>query len=309
MSDDVRDMRNVRILVNRRSGFVWSFEAVQRAFDTYWDTSERQLTYQFCQDPADGNTKARQAAEEGCDLLLVVGGDGTVSLTGAALIETQTALGVIPMGSGNGFARHFGIPLKPEQAARALAHGSIRCIDVGTCNDRPFLVTCSMAWDAAIVRSFEKSPVRGILPYLFAGVYELIDYRPQPVTLRFDDGEDLYVPDPLVLTVANLTQYGGGAMVSPEAEPDDGMLELVVARRQDLPFLLAKIHRFVGGSLAELPTVVHRQFRRMTVERKTAAHVQADGELLEASAKLVVAVKTRTLNVLVPAHHPSTRFK
>jgi diacylglycerol kinase family enzyme len=204
------------------------------------------------------------------------------------------------MGSGNGFARHFGIPLKPDEAARALARGRTRRIDVGTCNTRPFLVSCSMAWDATIVRTFDKSPVRGIVPYLFAGVYELFGYRPQEVTLRLDGGETLAVPDPLVLTVANLTQYGGGAVISPKAEPDDGLLELVVARRQDMPTFLANIHRLASGSVSQLPKVVHRQFRRMTVERQHAAHIQADGELHDAPARLELAVKEKALNVLVP---------
>ena len=299
-SNNVANLRNVRVLLNRRSGFTWSFEAVQNAFDTYWDTPDRQLTYQFCKDPVDGSLKAKRAVDDGCDLLLVVGGDGTVSSTAASLMETRTALGVIPMGSGNGFARHFGIPLKPEQAARILARGIVRQIDVGTCNDRPFLVTCSMAWDAALVRSFEKSPVRGILPYLFAGVYGLFEYKPQPVTLKLDDREELHFRDPFVLTVANLTQYGGGAVISPTAQPDDGMLELIVARRQDIPAFLANIHKLIGGSLSELPKVVYRQFHRMVVEREYPAHIQADGELLEAPARLVFSVNKKPLNVLVP---------
>lgn len=298
--EDTRKLRNVRVLVNRRSGFVWSFESVQRSFDKYWDTPGRQLTYQFCKNAADGRDKAKRAVDDGCDLLLVVGGDGTVSSTGAALIGTKSALGVVPMGSGNGFARHFGIPLKPADAARTLARGRVKRIDVGTCNGRPFLVSCSMAWDAAIVRSFDKSPVRGILPYVFAGTYELLGYQPQPVTLRFDDGETLDFPDPLVLTVANLTQYGGGAVISSKAEPDDGLLELVVARRQDITTLLANIHKFVGGSISALPSVLFRQFRRLTVEREHAGPAQIDGDLFDAPPRIEVEVKPKVLNVLIP---------
>jgi diacylglycerol kinase family enzyme len=213
---------------------------------------------------------------------------------------TPCALGVIPIGSGNGFARHFGIPLKTADAARALAQGRIERIDVGTVNDHPFFVSCSMAWDAALVRSFERSPVRGFLPYLFAGVYEFFGYRPQPVAIELDGGETLRIPDPLILTVANLTQYGGGTVISPTARPDDGLLELVAVRRQDLPTLLANIRKLVGGSISGLPKVLHHQFRRMTVEREHAAQIQADGELVDAPARVEVAVKPRALNVLVP---------
>ena len=293
--------RKVRILVNRRSGSAWSFNAIQEAFDLYWDTPENDLSYQFCRDPEDGRIKARRAVEQGFDVLLVVGGDGTVSTTGSALIGAETALGVVPMGSGNGFARHFGIPLKPENAARALANAQVKRIDVGMVNDTPFLVTCSMAWDAAIVKSFERSPVRGILPYVFAGVYEFLGYEPQEITAELDSGEVLVFPDPVVFTIANLTQYGGGAVISRDAEPDDGMLDLVVARKQDVPVLAANIHRLLNGAIAEMPRVVYRRFRSLTATRANATQIQIDGELVDAPQELRVIATPQCLDVLVPS--------
>jgi len=279
---------------------MWSFNAVQEAFDRYWDTGGNDLSYQFCRDPEDGRLKARRAAEQGFDILLVVGGDGTVNTTASELVNTSTVLGVIPMGSGNGFARHFGIPLKPEEAAQTLATADVHRIDVGMVNSRPFLVTCSMAWDAALVKSFERSPVRGVLPYVFAGVYEFLGYRPQEITAELDSGEVLTFPDPVVFTIANLTQYGGGAVISGDAQPDDGMLDLVVARRQDLPVLVANIHRLLKGSIAELPRVVFRRFRSLTATRANAAEIQIDGELVDAPRELHVEVGPRCLSVLVP---------
>lgn len=293
--------QKVRILVNKKSGLLWSFEAIQRTFDRYWDTPGNDLSYQFCRDPEDGRAKARLAAEQGFDILLVVGGDGTVSTAGSALIGSDTALGVIPMGSGNGFARHFGIPLKPEDAARVLAQGSIRSIDVGTVNDRPFLVTCSMAWDAAIVRSFEKSPMRGVLPYVFAGVYEFLEYDPQPITATLDSEEVLEFPDPLVFTVANLTQYGGGAVIAPNAKHDDGRLDLVVARHQDIPVLFGNIMKLFKGAIHEIPAVIYRRFSSMSIKRGHAAPIQIDGELVDADQEFQIGVASSALKVIVPA--------
>lgn len=292
--------RKVRILVNRHSGFMWSFKAVQAAFDRYWDTAGNDLSYQFCHSPEDGRLKARRAVEQGFDILLVVGGDGTVNTTASELVNTSTVLGVIPMGSGNGFARHFGIPLRPEEAARTLATAGMHSIDVGMVNEKPFLVTCSMAWDAALVKSFERSPVRGILPYVFAGVYEFLGYDPQKITVELDSGEVLTFPDPVVFTIANLTQYGGGAVIATDAQPDDGMLDLVVARKQDVPVLAANIHRLLNGSIAELPRVVCRRFRSLTATRANATQIQVDGELTDAPQTLSVRAIPRCLNVLVP---------
>lgn len=152
--------------------------AIYRALEQGWDLPSLDLTLQISQTAEDGRAKVRRAVEEGVDTVLVVGGDGMVSTMGAVLVGSDVALGVVPAGSGNGFARHFGIPLEPAKAIRALARAERRRIDVGTVNERPFFVTCGMAWDAALARSFAKSPFRGVLPYVFSGAYELLGYVP-----------------------------------------------------------------------------------------------------------------------------------
>lgn len=297
--------RKVRVLANRKSGKRWSFDAVQRAFAQHWEKPGVSLTYQFCLSRADGLQKAKAAIEDGVDLLIVVGGDGTVNTIGSVLVGSQVTMGVVPVGSGNGFARHFGIPLYPAMAVEALSNARTATIDVGLINNRPFLVTCSMAWDASLVRTFEKSPVRGILPYVFAAVYEFLDYQPQALTVELDSGERISVPDPLVATVANLTQYGGGAVIAPQAKPDDGQLELVLVRRDDIPLLIGNIPRLINGSVADIPEFVFRRFRSLVAHRAAAAPIQVDGELLDAPADVRVDVRHNAIRVLVPQFQPA----
>jgi diacylglycerol kinase (ATP) len=292
--------RRVLVLANPKSGLSWSFNQMRRAMDTWWDVPGTDLCYQFCQNPEDGLAKTRRAVERGTDIVLVVGGDGTVSTVGRALIGTDAALGMIPAGSGNGFARHFGIPLTPAHAARTLAQATVRQIDVGLADETPFLVTCSMAWDAAIARSFARSRIRGILPYAFAGVQGFFEYQPQDISVELDSVEQITFPSPVVFTVANLSQYGGGAKIAPRARPDDGRLELVVALRQDMPRLMANIHRLFDGSINAVPEVISRTFRSMRVRRAHASAIQIDGELVEAGREVAVRVLPRALKVLVP---------
>lgn len=293
-------MRRVLVLVNPKSGVPRSFATLRRALDSHWEREGIELFYQFSQSKADGIAKAQRAVAEGVDVILAAGGDGTISTIGRVLVGTRVALGAIPLGSGNGFARHFGIPLSVERAVAALASGSVQPIDVGMVDGTPSLVTCSMAWDAAFVRSFEKSPVRGVLPYLFAGVQEFFEYRVQPMTVQLDDDPPITFEDPVVLTVANLTQYGGGALIAPQAKADDGFLELVVVSRRDLPWVLAQLYRLFDGSLTDVPGVVYRRFRSLTVEREHCEAIQIDGELVEAGRTIRVAVRPGSLNVLVP---------
>ena len=293
-------LRRVRVLVNPKSGLGFSF-------DSFWGIVEEQfgpfgadVSYQFSRDVADGRRKAEGAVRDGVDALIVVGGDGMVNSIGSTLVGTPVALGVVPTGSGNGFARHFGIPLDLPGAVRALARSRRRAIDVGAANGRPFFVTCSLAWDAAIVRGFEAFPFRGIVPYVFAAASELIAYEPQPFEVALDGEPAQVFADPVIFTLANLTQYGGGAQIAPQARSDDGQMEMVVVLRQDLPLVLVNVARLFNGTLDRLPQVLTRRFRTLTVRRRRATPIQLDGELVEAGAEVEIRLLPQTLSVLVP---------
>ncbi len=163
--DTMSGLRKIRLLVNPRSGLRVGGSAMLRHAQEVWDGEGRELTIQFSRSAEDGKAKALRAIEEGADTILVAGGDGMVNSIGSALVGTHVALGVIPTGSGNGFARHFEIPLQPRAAAEALLHGRRTHVDVGVANGRPFFVTCSMAWDAAIARTFSVGErARSITP-------------------------------------------------------------------------------------------------------------------------------------------------
>ena len=293
------DPRRVRVLVNPKSGLGTSFDVLREAVETHFGRTA-DVAYQFSRDAADGRRKAERAVRDGVDVVLVAGGDGLVNSIGGALVGTSVALGVIPTGSGNGFARHFGIPLDAAGAVAALARARRRAIDVGTANGRPFFVTCSLAWDAAIARRFAAFPFRGIAPYVFAAAAELITYAPQPIHAVLDGAPAQVFSDPILFTVANLTQYGGGAQIAPKARPDDGLMELVVALRPDLPLLLINIARLFNGTLDELPQVATRRFRQMDLHRIRATPIQLDGELVETGRDVQIRLLPQALVVLVP---------
>lgn len=292
--------RRVRVLFNPKSGIGTSLEDVRYALQRDWDVAEVDLTYQVSLSKEDGLEKARRALEDGVDTIVVIGGDGMINSIGSVLIGTDTALAVVPTGSGNGFARHFDIPLEMQKAAKALVNGHRLPIDVGFVDGHPFFITCSLAWDADLVRGFEESPVRGILPYVFAGIYHWFTYQPQDVQLNLD-GEELTLSKPMLLTVANLTQYGGGARIAPNAKPDDGLLELIsAAKPEPIPFV-REAHKLFDGSLDQIKGVVAKRFKRMEVKRERAGAVQVDGELLELGREFVIEVRTEAIQVIVPA--------
>jgi len=300
MKENREKLRKVLVLINPKSGLLSMFSTMRQAFDRYWEQDGVDLSYQFTQSKEDGIAKATRAVESGVDTIIVSGGDGTVSTISRILVDTDVVLGVIPTGSGNGFARHFGIPLTVSKAVKALAGGSVKAIDVGLVNDEPFFVTCSMAWDAAIVRTFDKSPLRGILPYVFAGVQEFFEYRPQNMSVSLADGEHLDFRMPVIFTIANLTQYGGGAIIAPHAKEDDGKLELVVGEQKDFALILANLPRLFDGSMHRIPRIVTRSSEKMIIHRKKPVPIQVDGEVVEAPEVIEIGIKPEALKVLVP---------
>lgn len=292
--------KKVRILINPNAGLGSALDNIRQPLLDCWDRPETELSIQFSKSKEDGQEKARRAIEEGVGKLLVMGGDGVINTIGSVLIGTDVALGVIPTGSGNGFARHFDIPLDIVKATIALANARPLPIDVGFANDHPFFVTCSLAWDAALVDAFEKSPVRGVLPYIFAGVYEYFGYQPQSFTMILDEQEALITDDLQLCTIANLTQYGGGAQIAPGARADDGKLQLVTIRRRDFPKVISMIGKVFDGTIDQLKEINTHSFETLTVRREKGGPMQLDGELLTAPAEVHIRVQPRALNVLVP---------
>jgi YegS/Rv2252/BmrU family lipid kinase len=291
-------MKQVLVLVNQKSGTGGTYRYIS-AIEKVWDTPEHDVSFQFSLSAEDGVGKVRRAIERGTDTILVVGGDGMVNSIGCELVGTNVNLGVIPAGSGNGFARHFNIPLAPDAAAKALLNGHTQRIDVGKANDRLFFVTCSMAWDGALVESFEKFPFRGIVPYVLAGAQQLLEYKAQPFRAEID-GEEILFKHPLIFTVANLSQFGSDVLVAPDAKADSGNLELVAIEKNDMPLVMSQIHRFIEKTFHHHPLVTNRRFKTMVVHRESASPIQIDGELMKAETDIRIEVLPGALNVIIP---------
>ncbi|MEE9368517.1 MAG: diacylglycerol kinase family protein [Pontiella sp.] len=291
-------MKQVLVLINPKSGVGGPYRFIS-AIEKVWDTPENDVCFQFSQSAEDGIAKVRRAIERGTDTVLVVGGDGMVNTIGSVLVHTHVRLGVIPGGSGNGFARHFKTPLQPLAAAKALLNGYTTPIDVGRVNGRLFFVTCSMAWDGALVETFEKYPFRGLVPYVLAGAQQLLEYRAQPFHVDID-GEDLNFKHPLIFTIANLSQFGSDFLVAPDAQADSGNLELVAIEKKDIPLVLSQVHRFIEKTFHRHPLVTNRHFKKMTVRRDNESPIQIDGELLNTDKEVHIEVIPSALNVIIP---------
>lgn len=248
-----------------------------------------------------GTALALQAAEEGIDLVVAAGGDGTLNEVGSALLGRKTILGLLPCGSGNGFARAMGIPLDLRRACTGLLRPEIRLLDVGKIGEAAFFSTAGVGLDAEVSRRYAGLP-RGRYGF-FTFAYLAFDifrkYKPADVLVVLEDRRNIRA-HPLILTVANTSQYGYGAMIAPGARPDDGLLDLCIVENTDILRLLWHARRLFNGTIHQMPGVQLFQGRTMRIVRSDPGLFHVDGEPKTGDATLEVTVVPEGIRMALP---------
>jgi len=248
---------------------------------------------------------AAQAAREGYAIVTVVGGDGTVHevLNGvlAAPAAAQPALAVIPGGTGNDFARGVGIPKDMVTAARLLLdRAQRRRVDVGRVNDRYYGTISGVGFDAEVAAEVNRWPkwVAGTIVYTAGILKKLITYRCAPARITIDG--DTVELSMFLLAAANTAWYAGGMYMAPHARPDDGRLEIILARDLTKAETLRILPQVFSGAHLRHPKVSHRAGTEVRVESDIPLSIHADGETV-GRVPAVFRTVPQALEVLVPA--------
>jgi YegS/Rv2252/BmrU family lipid kinase len=242
---------------------------------------------------------AAAAVKAGADVVVAVGGDGTVNEVAGALVDSTAALGIVPCGSGNGLARHLGISLRPAFALAGLASGRVRRIDAGEANGRLFFCAMGTGFDTAVLTSFERLARRGFAAYFVAAIRAFSSYRCEAYGVRIGAGE-VEVRPALFVTVANSDQLGNNARIAPGARVDDGRLDLVVIPPVGWLSGLPLVGRLFAGSLNGGAGVGRWTGERFVVTRAAAGPIHVDGELVQTAAEISVRVRPGCLRVIGP---------
>lgn len=247
---------------------------------------------------------AATAAHLGYDAVVACGGDGTVHEVGVALIRSETALGIVPVGSGNGLARHHSIPMGIREALEVIRNFHVTPMDTGTVNNIPFLGVAGLGFDALIGKKFARLPRRGFITYLKIVLREYFSYREKKVRIRFK-GKKL-VRRVLMLTIANSSQFGNNAVIAPGARTDDGQLQLCLVRKFSLwqaPWFAWLLFR---GKSNQSRYIESYQVRKVEILHKIK-RIHLDGEPVSAGRKLQVAVRPGSLSIIVPEKKQSKK--
>ncbi len=229
---------------------------------------------------------------------VVVSGDGMIGRIGGFLADRDTALGIIPGGRGNDLARVLGIPTEPAAAVANLAAGNLRRIDVGEANGARFLCIASCGFDSDANRiANEARFVKGPLVYAYAALRALAQWKPARFTLHADDGFHEIVG--YSVAAANSQAYGGGMFVAPEAQLDDGLLDVVTTSEVSRLRFIGGLPSVFRGEHLTKPEVGCFRTAELRIEADRPFSVYADGEHL---TELPVTIKLRAaaLDVIAP---------
>lgn len=292
--------QKIKFVYNPKAGLIHSPHLV-RELIKYSLGKKPDFEYDFIQTEYKGHARemAARAEAEGYDAFVVIGGDGTVNEAATGLLHSQTALGIIPIGSGNGVARGNNIPVGIYRSTQLLLNCQVRKIDAGKIEDKYFFTVCGMGFDAVIGKLFDDQSLRGPLPYFTIGFKAFLFYRPEVFTLRFNEQQKKLRA--LLVTVANCKQWGNGAIIAPRAEPDDGVLDICVIRKVGFTQALIHLPKLFTGQIES----VHRYYQyfksnALEVERSRPGPFHTDGEPNEGGKILTISIIPSALKLIVP---------
>ena len=246
----------------------------------------------------DATRLAREGVEEGFDMVIAAGGDGTVNETANALCDTGTAFGIIPCGSGNGLARHLGIPVDIRAALEIIAEGRTELCDHGVVNGLNFFCTFGMGFDATVSHKFAESKHRGKLTYISNTFREYISYKPDEYVITANGR--VITDRAFVVAVCNASQYGNNAYIAPQASITDGLLDVTIIHYGNLLSTALVGLDLMSGSIDHNMLIHTFRARSLSIERKNSGAVHVDGEPMEMGTSLSIECMPSSLRIFTP---------
>ncbi len=292
------DLKKVKFIQNPRSGVLNSPIIIRRIIERTLESAS--FTYDFEETTYRGHAKiiAQNCIEAGYDAVVAVGGDGTANEVASALVHSGVAMGIIPIGSGNGLARGLDIPVSIRRSTNLLLQGRVRTIDAGKVNNRYYFVVAGVGFDALVGKLFDDVSLRGPLPYFTIGFREFISYKPEVFILKFNNRQ--VVAPALLVAIANTRQWGNGAIIAPHARVDDGLLDICIIHRITLWYGLYHLPKLFTGKIDKIRKYERYQTDQLEIFREHAGPYHADGEPGEGGDVIRFSVDHNALDIIVP---------
>lgn len=255
------------------------------------------VTVEYTRGPGDATRISREAAMRGDYGVLACGGDGTVNEVASGLIGSSTALGILPAGSGNGLARHIGIPVDIWRSLRVIAEDNVAECDYGEVNGQPFFCTFGVGFDAAVSHRFARKHKRGLGSYISSAWDEFIKYNPD--TYEIVAGDTVITDKAFLVVCCNASQYGNNAFIAPSASIRDGLLDITVVHSGTIFDHAFSGLEMITGSIGNHGKIQTFRAPELTIRRSTAGPAHIDGDPAELPAELHVRCHPAKLRIFV----------
>jgi len=291
--------KKLLFIINPHSGNNSLPKNIESIIKTTLDKEKFEFHIRFTKHAGHAEEIAQSAVEDDFNIIVAIGGDGTVNKVGKNLINTNATLGIIPTGSGNGFARHFKIPLTIREAVKTINNGNIEAIDTGIVNGQYFLNVAGIGFDAHIGNLFNnKDHKRGFMNYARLVIKELLKYKPETYLIKSGDQENKVIAN--MICFANSSQFGNNAYIAPSADIQDKLLDICIIKKFPLWRIPEAVYRLFNKSIEKFPFYESFQSHNLMIHRENSGIVQLDGEPFEMDSTLEISTNPASLTVIVP---------
>ncbi len=286
---------HIKFIVNPHSG-THGKDEIPRIIAKSLDLDRFEYEIRFTDYVGHAAEMARQYADSNVDIVVAVGGDGTVNEVARSIVHTQTALGIVPCGSGNGLARHLGIPLDIRKSIAIINKCNIEALDYGIINSLPFFCTCGMGFDAFISQKFAEAGKRGPITYVENILREGLKYKPEVYEIEDDTKSTKYKA--FLITCANASQYGNNAYIAPKASMSDGLMDVTIMEpftAFDAPQISIDMFNKTLDKNSKIKTF---KAKRIHIHRSQPGAIHYDGDPMMTGTDIDVRIEERGIRII-----------
>lgn len=270
---------------------------IPAAINKYLDLNKFEYEIKETQYAGHATELTREACADGTDIVVAVGGDGTVNEVARALVHTNTALGIIPYGSGNGLARHLLLPLNIKKSIEVLNEAQIHDLDYGIINDIPFFCTCGMGFDAFVSMKFAEAGKRGAITYVQKVLEEGVKYKPE--TYEIEAGADTTSYKAFLISCANASQYGNNAYIAPQASMSDGLMDVIIMEPFDVLEAPQIAIDMFSKTLNKSSKIKTFRTKKLRIHRSQPGVIHYDGDPVMSGADIDIEIVEKGIKIVV----------
>lgn len=293
-------MKHILFIINPNAG-TKRMKEIEQSIVRYLDLTRYYYQIIFTEYPRHGREIAKEAVLEGADVIISVGGDGSLHDIIQSVVGTSIIIGVWPLGSGNGLARSMGIPFKDRKVIEMINNMKVQSIDVGWALDEYFIATLGIGFDAHVTQLFQKSKTRGLISYVKYILQSVFTFAPLEVMITENDLL-IYKGKAFIVNVANVPQLGYGFEIAPLALWDDQQFELTILEKVPFVAMLPLTLKAFTKKIHQSKFVKRFKIREVNIHVQGVDGLQMDGEYIHKEKNedhVEIKIRPKAIRMLV----------